>query len=585
MTGLLQTEQTNAVNTGLVGKADKSASSLKGNLYEVGKRGHTQGAGSASLSATLKTKKKTSAADGSTTDAAHAAVKKAKGRAGGDVAESEQVNASSQSRHHLAKSFRGRAKTAAARRASHTALEDSELEGADDFVYGGKSAHRTIKSVKKRLSSRTSGKATLKTGKDALDSESSLGALSEKKYRKKALGKKTSQQAMQFTQYFKKNVYETAAVQATKKKAVLAAGGGLKAPLAAVGAALAQVLPFILCVLLIIALVSTSSGEDKSTGSFDYGNLTGVELDVAKALASAGLSRAAICGVMGNISGESGWSPTAVYSPDGDEYGYGLFQFTDKPSQGLYNYTRFANWCTANGKQKETVSAQVEYFLQVVQGSWMTFHHVTNHYNIPEFIGKDCSFDAWKNCTDVALATYAFMACYERPAYGAGHSSYYSTRLPKAKAYYEQITPSSTSGGSFVGGEEYDSAEQWQKNIVDAAYSTGTAGPSHCAMWVQWVYNAAGVSHHGGNGNSMLSGNQTSTDWAHIKIGQLVSAQKTGTSDGAIYGHVAIYVGNGTVRENCTGGGGQYGYVKDTPLSEWVAWYSQYGAVFYGWPF
>ena len=46
MSNLLKTEKTDAVNTGLVEKADKSAKALKGDLYSVGKKG-THGAGSA----------------------------------------------------------------------------------------------------------------------------------------------------------------------------------------------------------------------------------------------------------------------------------------------------------------------------------------------------------------------------------------------------------------------------------------------------------------------------------------------------------------------------------------------------------
>ena len=39
MSNLLKTEKTDAVNTGLVEKADKSAKALKGDLYSVGKKG------------------------------------------------------------------------------------------------------------------------------------------------------------------------------------------------------------------------------------------------------------------------------------------------------------------------------------------------------------------------------------------------------------------------------------------------------------------------------------------------------------------------------------------------------------------
>ena len=62
MSILLKTEKTDAVNTGLVEKADKSAKALKGDLYSVGKKG-THGAGSTALDAIARKRKKTSAAD------------------------------------------------------------------------------------------------------------------------------------------------------------------------------------------------------------------------------------------------------------------------------------------------------------------------------------------------------------------------------------------------------------------------------------------------------------------------------------------------------------------------------------------
>lgn len=48
---VLQTEMTDAVNTGIVGRADKSEKSLKSGLYSVGKKTATGGAASAALAA------------------------------------------------------------------------------------------------------------------------------------------------------------------------------------------------------------------------------------------------------------------------------------------------------------------------------------------------------------------------------------------------------------------------------------------------------------------------------------------------------------------------------------------------------
>lgn len=94
MSNLLKTEKTDAVNTGLVEKADKSAKALKGDLYSVGKKG-THGAGSTALDAIARKRKKTSAAD--------ALDGKSRSQLTGKNALTKKV----QSRHNLNKSLKG----------------------------------------------------------------------------------------------------------------------------------------------------------------------------------------------------------------------------------------------------------------------------------------------------------------------------------------------------------------------------------------------------------------------------------------------------------------------------------------------
>lgn len=582
MTGLLQTEQTNAVNTGLVGKADKSATALKGDLYAVGKR-HTQGAGSASLSATLKTKGKTSAADTATTDAAHSAIKKAKGsasKAGAGTA--EEINATAQSRHHLAKGFKGRAKTAAMHKASRTALEDSELEGADDFVYGGQNAYRTFKSVKKRLSSRASGKDTLKTGKDALASENSLGALSEKGYRKKALGKKTSQQAMQFSQYFKKNVYSQAAL--TAKKSVALLSGGIKGLLAPLAAGASQLLPAFLAFLLVFGLIAAIAGgaaeEDKKSASLD-GMPAWVTYELVlsclKAHETYGYPAGALLGqlMLENGTNDSGsalgrdchnYAGIKYFGDiDGLITGYKEYLTGEYTSGGAYYTTR----------AKFAVFASDEAFMEYRCTRLLKQSNYTSVPNYQKAIDTNNSElflralgegGYYTTSTDSYVATYRSI-CEQFPLVAQLDSM--------TAAEFE----SRYSGGSanFEGGEDYQNAEQWQKNIVSACLSTPSPGSGYCAMWVSQVYSNAGLGYPGGNGNSMLAGHATSTDWSHIKVGQIVSAQGSPTSAGKIYGHVAIYIGGGQIMDNI-------GYIRTESLSEWVNYYSAYGWVVYGWP-
>ena len=170
MSNLLKTEKTDAVNTGLVEKADKSAKALKGDLYSVGKKG-THGAGSTALDAIARKRKKTSAAD--------ALDGKSRSQLTGKNALTKKV----QSRHNLNKSLKRGAKGVAAK-AAHNALKDSELEGTDDLVATTHTGAKLAGKARKHL----------RSGKDALEKKDSLGALSEKKYRTEKLDKKAAKE-------------------------------------------------------------------------------------------------------------------------------------------------------------------------------------------------------------------------------------------------------------------------------------------------------------------------------------------------------------------------------------------------------
>ena len=236
MSNLLKTEKTDAVNTGLVEKADKSAKALKGDLYSVGKKG-THGAGSTALDAIARKRKKTSAAD--------ALDGKSRSQLTGKNALTKKV----QSRHNLNKSLKRGAKGVAAK-AAHNALKDSELEGTDDLVATTHTGAKLAGKARKHL----------RSGKDALEKKDSLGALSEKKYRTEKLDKKAAQKRMQFSKYFHRNVYENAAAQAGKKKALTILSGGIKGMLSSLAGAVSQFFPLIIAFILAFGLISVVGG-------------------------------------------------------------------------------------------------------------------------------------------------------------------------------------------------------------------------------------------------------------------------------------------------------------------------------------
>ena len=113
--------------------------------------------------------------------------------------------------------------------------------------------------------------------------------------------------------------------------------------------------------------------------------------------------------------------------------------------------------------------------------------------------------------------------------------------------------------------------------VVSASYSTPSPGSGLCAAWVSNVFANAGIGTFYGNADDMFytwCGYPTS----QIQPGMIVATPTVPYSAAAaIYGHVGIYVGNGTVRDN------RSGVLMTTSLSEWVSMYSVSVTVRCGW--
>lgn len=583
---LLQTEMTDAVNTGIVDRADKSEKSLKSGLYSVGKKTSTGGAAASALAAVTSRRKGKVDADGKAGAAASALASGATHKLleGSELEGVDDayhtVKGASRAAKAIGNKLSGKgslnlkgslksAGKATGRGAVNNALEGSELEGADTFYDVGKATYHTVRGIKKRLS-----------GKDALSSEKSLGKLSEKKSAKKNANTIEAKRKAQASAYFKREVYSTA--EKAKTAATAAKGsvsvirGAVQGLMAPLGAVAAPVLGIIIVFVLAIVLITTAiSGGDEDSSNF--GNLSGVQLEVAQALSDAGLGNPQIAAVMGNISGESGWNPTAEYHGADGEYGFGLFQFTDAPAQNVYNYTVFANWCSANNKDKNSAAVQTEYFMTRLPTSWNTALHRAGYYYsaAPQYSGMDASYEAWLSTSDVGFATYCFMACYERPAAWAAKDSFSNTRLPAAQSFYEQLT----SGG----GQDYNASDATQKAIVDAAKRTPSPGAGYCAAWVSNVYENAGLPRPGGNACCQYLSFCTSTDRSQLKVGMVIGVQRSPTSNsnwcgGHLgYGHVGIYIGDGKVMENV-------GHIATTDLDSWIAYNGQLSQPRWGFP-
>ena len=125
-------------------------------------------------------------------------------------------------------------------------------------------------------------------------------------------------------------------------------------------------------------------------------------------------------------------------------------------------------------------------------------------------------------------------------------------RAPRA-LHYTAFGP----GGSAVG-----AAAQ----VVQAARVTPSPGSGLCAMWVSQVFANAGFDYATGNACDMY--------WAYchseisaIRPGMIVAvATHPHTKAGRVWGHVAIYIGEGQVVDNV-------GYIRTMGLQEWADYY------------
>ena len=142
----------------------------------------------------------------------------------------------------------------------------------------------------------------------------------------------------------------------------------------------------------------------------------------------------------------------------------------------------------------------------------------------------------------------------------------------------QQAAQSSGGGGGVTGSLSGASASTKGAAIVSACGRVGSPGVGLCAMWVSRVYNAAGLGYPGGNANNMYWNFCTSSNKGDLQPGMIVavSTYAGGSSAGRTYGHVGIYVGNGTVMDNV-------GYIRTIGLDSWISSYGNIVTPRWGW--
>ena len=127
-------------------------------------------------------------------------------------------------------------------------------------------------------------------------------------------------------------------------------------------------------------------------------------------------------------------------------------------------------------------------------------------------------------------------------------------------------------------GQSLADANAAQQRLVQSSYSTPSAPAGYCAQWVEDVYANAGFGRFYGDARDLYHEYCFSADLADLKVGMIVSVSThPHTTAGSIWGHVGIYVGDGTVRDSV------YGYVRTSTLEEWMNYYGASVPVKWGW--
>ena len=152
-------------------------------------------------------------------------------------------------------------------------------------------------------------------------------------------------------------------------------------------------------------------------------------------------------------------------------------------------------------------------------------------------------------------------------------------RRAAEEAARQAAAAGSSGGATSIPGDGQDAiaAGNAQQRVVQSAYSTPSPGTGLCAKWVSQVFQNAGFGYVGGNADDMYANYCTSSNKANLKVGMIIAVPShPHTAAGRIYGHVGVYVGDNTVRDNI-------GYIRTINVDSWISYYGPTSTPRWGW--
>lgn len=569
---LASNESTDAVNSGIVGSADKSGMMIKDPLYGSTRTSASlndldpfandfssasaqaaqqrlQSKAAVTMGSAAQQKADSLVSSASVTKKAASMLKQTGGKIAADRLVSSKIDKKKLlSKDNLKKVVKGAV-------VSET-LRDTEFEGTDKYYYTTKNAwklgRKGISAVKRKAAKRAAKKAA----QDVTGGASKATKLLEsgsKKASPRDLQKKTQALRNQRRVFASAQTQKAGAAGfgkggAAKGGAALAkAGSGLGAVFGGIGSVFAPILIVVAGVLFTALLIAAMGSQNNNTG---VGTLTGVPAEIASTLQGYGFSNEAIAAFLGNVSAESGdYNDIRAGSDGGDGVGPG----GGTVSLGIVQMigaerTNFLNWCVKHGKKWNTVASQMEWIFSgepdtrgfdecgywaelgkrwgIVRGGAQHYEREpgwqarfrTDYYKNPE---------DFKTSNDVDLATFTWMACYERcKAYGYSHLD---KRLDFARRYLAELNASTSSGGTAPANANETVKRAYAE--LGKPYKWATVGPS--------TYDCSGlVSYCLTGSHTRLGSTGTFMGWPRVSDPQ--------PGDICVNSHhCGIYIGNG----------------------------------------
>lgn len=173
-------------------------------------------------------------------------------------------------------------------------------------------------------------------------------------------------------------------------------------------------------------------------------------IEIYNTLKPLGFTDESISGVIGNCYSESGLNPWRWQSDFVDDNnGYGLYQYTPATSylNGAINIEGYSPNLSVssqtNGATPEDGKAQTLAFANNTLGKWIgdCWSPLWDESEYPELYqfsrlilnaygyGSILTLNQYKTITDITSATFAFLACYERPSVPNPDSRYDNARI------------------------------------------------------------------------------------------------------------------------------------------------------------